>query len=206
MTSLPLQTGYCETIGVGRVTNTWSNGKGIVIAVDNYWRGDPGHDTLSILMATNQPPVSEEHMVFFLTKYKTSFSFGLGPHLYDYIFRPDLRNREEEVIHDELVFYDDKRSWFHVNDTNLVSFASNLVFSSQSYNTNLFYQTIRDGYRLNPEDSRIHDESFFAFLEVNCFSTNFIFEVLNDPLLVGHAQQIISNKYLRIIGEFYWKL
>ena len=39
MSSLPLQSGYCEVIGVGRVTNVWQNGKGVFLSVDNYWRG-----------------------------------------------------------------------------------------------------------------------------------------------------------------------
>jgi len=193
---LPVQSGICDIIGIGRVTNTWLNGEGVFIAVDNYWFGDPGCDALSIPVKTNQIPIMNEPLVFFISSYYGYDSVNPGrSNMYNFILdenkRDTLRPRPERSV----FFYDD-RSWFYTSETNLVSFASNLVVAAKSSNTNMFYEVIRDGYRLNPVDSRICEDSLFAFQ--NCywiFTTNFLQQIWSDPLLIDHIRDDVKFNY-----------
>jgi len=186
--SLPLLAGVCEIIGIGRVTNTWENGNGVYIAVDDYWYGNPGYNTLSIQISTNQPHVSDTQLVFFLLNRQNYTSYGLGDdHGYLHVLR---KNRLElcPLLPEGPMFLKDDRSWFCTSDTNLVSFASNLVVAVKTSNTNMLYEVIRDGYRLNPVDSRIHEDSYFAFNScMYFFPTNYMDQILSDPLLVDDA-------------------
>ena len=198
MTSLPLQSGCCEVIGVGRVTNTWQDGKGVFLTVDNYWRGNPGSNTLSVYTSINQPPVTNTPLVFFTTKFGISSGVGFYEPMYSYIFDDVKRNSRNWTPKNDFHFYDYKRSWFHINETNanLVSFASNLVFASESHNTNLFYKTIRDGFNQNPKNSRIWDDSYYAFFCSEYFmTTNFWAEIWTDPLLKDRTRILIYNFY-----------
>jgi len=194
---LPLLAGICDIVGIGRVTNHWDNGKGVYIAVDNYWRGDPGHDFASVYTTTNLPPVSNDPLVFFITKH---YGFVRGGNIgYSYNFIFDEKNIQTDLyLYEEGPQFDcDDRSWFPASDTNLFNFASNLVFAVESSNTNLFYETIRDGYRLHPDGSRIRQDSYFAFRYCDyMFTTNFMVEVMWwDPLLQGEPRGCLINNY-----------
>ena len=201
LNSIPLQAGICDIMGVGRVTNTWANGKGVVIAVDNYWHGDPGHDSLSIPMETHQPPVTNTPLVFFLSE-REGFNDGAMGAITRYRYVLDPVKRSTKPFRPEgLVFFHNERSWFHVNETNadLVEFSSNLVVAAQSCNTNAFYEIIRDGYRLNPESSRIWEDSYFGMQGCEFyFTTNFMAQIWPDPLLVKDQLNIFYNSYFRM--------
>jgi len=201
---LPLLAGICETIGVGRVTNTWANGEGVYIAVENYWRGNPGVDTLSVPIKVHQPPVSDTPLVFLLLSRSNYARYNLGDDYgYTYIFNEN-NLKIKPILAESYKFLRDDRSWFHVNDTNanLVAFASNLVVAVTSSNTNMFYEVIRDGYRLNPVNSRIHEDSYFAFGKCNrYFTTNFMEQVLSDPLLIGEAHYGVRFNLFSILNN-----
>ena len=196
---IPLLAGICDIIGIGRVTNTWENGEGVYIAVDNYWRGNPGYDSLSVSITTNLPPISNDPLVFFVLKHYGYFSSRgiLVESGFSYIFeKPNIQTHLYEY-EEGPVFYQNKRSWFPVSDTNLVNFATNLVRAVDAINTNLFYEIIRDGYNMHPEGSRIHEDSWYTFDHCEkYFTTNFMVEVMWwDPLLQRHPRGCLINNY-----------
>jgi len=202
--TLPLLAGICDIIGIGRVTNTWANGKGVLIAVDEYWRGNPGTDTLSVFSDyTNNISVSDEPMVFFVCERwvaKTnSWYMELG---YSHIFERDdleLYNVSPEM---KMRFIEDDRSMFPASDTNLVNFATNLICAVDTFNTNLFYEIIRDGFNNSPtnfypNNSRIYEDSYLTFGRCGrVFTTNFMEQVMWwDPLLQGMPRGCLINHY-----------
>jgi len=198
---LPLQAGICDIIGVGRVTNTWQNGNGIFISVDDYWFGNPGYDSLSIPVKTNQIPIMNEPLVFFIsTRYGYDYFFPSIINAYKYILDEEKRNTLRARPEGTVLFHDD-RSWFYISDTNLVSYASNLVVAAKSSNTNMFYEVIRDGYRLNPVDSRICEDSYLAF-DSCCyfFTTNFMQQIWSDPLLIDFIRDSVEFNHRRWTG------
>ena len=206
--SIPIQAGICDYIGVGRVTNTWpiadwlEKDNVINIAVDNWWHGDTGNDNITVYMIKNDPPPKNIPLLFFVSKdYGTMFRVEqpTGYMLFQYVFGGDSHEptfRPLRINSKKTVFFNDDESWFHINEENtgFITFASNLVFAAKSQNTNEFYKIIRDGYRLNPQDSRISEDSLFALENWNFYmSTNFIQEIWSDPLLEGEARQRIRD-------------
>jgi len=203
ISSLPVLAGICDIIGEGQITNIWQNDEGIIIAVDNYWCGDPGSDILFIKTKTNQIPIINTPIVFFLTSHY-GYSYTYTQHYsYNYVLNENKRNTLRLRSEGPVFFYDD-RSWLYSNDTNIVLFASNLVVAAKSNNTNMFYEVVRDGYHLNPVDSRIVEDSYFAFEQCKWFfTTNFIQQIWNDPLLTdGNIRDDINFNYYMMTGEY----
>jgi hypothetical protein len=192
--TLPLQAATSDIIGVGRVTNAWEHG--IVLSVDNYWHGDPGSNSLSVVMPEYQPPVANASIVFFLSTH--SKFFGFAPATFRYYNMLNTGLLESLYEPDGLWFFDNKRSWFNVNETNaaMVAFSSNLVHAAKSSNTNMFYETMRDGVRFNPPDSRMHRDSFVAF--AFCYhymTTNLMQQIWADPLMPWPARGWVNTGY-----------
>ena len=197
-TTIPQMAGTADIIGVGRVTNKWENGKGVVLDVDNYWYGNPGSNTLSFASHATQLIATNTPLVFFLSTYDVFPDMNPDGVYYLVFDMDELRARSQPS---EPVFFDHERGWFYASDTNLVTFASNLVVAARSSNTNAFYEIMRDGNRLNPKGSRIHDDSEDAFSH-SCYymTTNIMKQVWNDPLLPEASASWIMMNYRQQTG------
>ena len=192
--TLPLQAATSDIIGVGRVTNAWEHG--IVLSVDNYWHGDPDSNSLSIAMKSFQPPVANAPIVFFLSTH--SKFFGFVPATFRYYNMLNTGLLESLYEPDGLWFFDNKRSWFNINETNaaMVAFSSNLVHAAKSNNTNLFYEVMRDGIRSAPPESRIHRDSQATFVFCHHYmSTNFMQQIWSDPLMPEPVRAWINTGF-----------
>lgn len=203
MASLPLQAGVCDIVGIGHVINVSS--QGVSVVVDTYWTGNPGSNTLSITIHENIPPATNAPIVFFATKYLSFLALEPAMCRYSYIFDMDYhRNRHSP---EGLYLFDDESSWFPVttNNAELVKFSSNLVYAAQvAINTNMFYEIIRDGVSMHSTSSRIHQDSIYAFWNIESFMpTNRLMEIWADSSLTNSTiRAIIRNRIHDYSGEW----
>lgn len=188
--ALPLQAGICNVVGVGHITNAWDSG--VTVAVDKYWIGNPGSNSLSI--AAQKLSITNGPVVFFATEYVLDGRIEPDSRWYQFVF--DTTWLREHSYKEDLRLFGHSYSLIPVvsNNTALVSFASNLVYAAQvSVNTNAFYETIRDGVRLHPPSSRIYKDSMIAFRNCGYFmDTNFIYQIQSDPLLSEEAKKWVD--------------
>ena len=194
--TIPLLAGICDIIGVGYVTGTWIDNEkyeqGIIVEFDDYWRGNPGTNVFTAFMYTNEFQVTSDQMVFFMSirGYNNSNDWH-RERGYSYIFKREVLPEYKPW------FFGRERSMFPASDTNLVNFTTNLIHAVDTNNTNLFYEIIRDGYNLNPEGSRIYNDSWITFDYCDkYFTTNFMVETMWwDPLLQRHPRGSLINNY-----------
>ena len=158
-------------------------------------------------------PEGTTNFLFFLTKKMPNTLYvpleeRTDPrwNLNSYMFKMN-EARSQYQPDDPLTLHAGIYSWIPVttNDTALINWCSNLVHSSQiSPNLQAFYELLRDGYRLNPETSRIHQESMNAFdFAVDFMSTNFIRQVLiSDTNLTGWARANVNNAHWMLTRTF----
>ncbi len=203
---LPLQAAVCDIIGIGTVTDISTNQWTEVahLSVSNYWIGDPGSNTLSISANKLLLPVSSTQIVFFATSYALPHYYLGSEQQFGMLFTmPTYRQSRQSV---EPRFYDDERSWFYATSENasLVAFASNLVVSAQiSTNRMAYYEVIRDGFRLNPPESRIHIDSEVSFINSrHWMPTNFMQQIWSDPLLPNEPRADVNNSFMMRTGHW----
>ena len=203
---LPLQAAVCDIVGVGKVTSVSTNDWGEIaqLSGDNYWIGNPGSNTLSISANRLFLPVSSTSIVFFATSYVLpNYYLGTEPRLSLLFKMPEYRQSREPG---EPWFYDNERSWFYATPENgeLVAFASNIVTAAQiSTNRLAFYELLRDGFRLNPPESRIHIDSEMAFIGCrHWMPTNFMSQIWPDPLLPDIPRADINNGFMLKTGRW----
>lgn len=196
---IPLQAAVCDIVGVGIVTGMSTNGWGDVVdlAVDHYWIGNPGSNTLSVSASRSSLTVTNTPIVFFATSYVLPHFHSVSEPRFTLLFKmPEFRQGKESH---EPWFYDNERSWFFATPENadLVAFASNLVTAAQVLTNRLdYYELVRDGYRLSPPSSRIRFDSEVTFISCrHWMPTNFMAQVWSDPLLPGKLSNIINNYY-----------
>ena len=199
LTSLPHHAWVCDIIGVGRVTNaydvvTYGRGNGFVdITIDNFWRGEQGTNSFRIQMwSGGQPPVSDDPLVFFLTKnnkflVSSPFKFEGEPQI-------DMDYLREQYKPNGLWFLRGSLSILKIDENNadLINYASNLVFAVNTCNTNMFYEIMRDGCPDEPFPptesqlkSRIYWDSYAGLMYPPLYFTkDFIVKTIwKDPLL-----------------------
>ncbi|MGI5869853.1 MAG: hypothetical protein ACOX9C_10485 [Kiritimatiellia bacterium] len=204
---IPLQAAVCDTIGIGRVASVSTNRWDEIVRFDDiqYWIGDPGSNTLSVIAGFSGLVVTNTPVVFFATRYALPSGFhSAGEPRFYLLFRmPEWRQRLQAV---DPQLYDNDRSWFYATSENadLMAYASNLVEAAQiSTNRLHYYQQIRDGVRLHPAESRIHIDSDVSF--VNCrywMPTNFMLEVWSDPLLPAVPRADVNNNH-KIVTDLW---
>lgn len=184
--ALPLQAGISDIVGIGHITNSWDTG--FTVAVDNYWIGNPGSNSLSIV--GRDIPVTNTPVLFFATEYVLDGRIEPATRWYQFVFDSAWLRDHSHKENLRLVGHTYSLIPVTTDNAELVSFASNLVYAAQvPVNTNAFYKTIRDGVRLHPPSSRIHTDSMMAFRNCGYFmSTNFIHQIQSDPLLGGEAK------------------
>jgi len=126
---------------------------------------------------------------------------------YSHIFERDELELYDVSPEMKMRFIEDDRSMFPASDTNLVNFATNLVHAVDTFNTNLFYEIIRDGFNNSPtnhypNNSRVYEDSYLTFgNSENIFTTNFMEQVMWwDPLLQGMPRGCLINQYRRKTG------
>ena len=193
ISALPLQAGVCDVAGVGRVLSR--NSTNTTIQIDQLWYGSPTN-RLDITSRA-QIPTNDTPVVFFATKYQTFLNLEPSKCRYSYVF--DMEYHRSRYDPDGIYLLNGNRSWFPATEENadLTTWCSNLVYVSQvNTNRQAFYELIRDGYRLNPEPSRIHRDSEYTFMYFHYFNdTNFMQQVWSDTNLVGWARKWIGNRY-----------
>ena len=203
---LPLQAAVCDIIGIGTVTGISTNQWTEVahLSVSNYWIGDPGSNTLSISGNKLFLPVSSTQIVFFATSYEMPQYYLGSEQQFGMLFAMTTYRQSRQSV--EPFFYDGERSWFYSTPENasLVAFASNLVVSAQiSTNRTTYYETIRDGFRLNPPDSRIHIDSEVSFISCRYWMpTNFMQQIWSDPLLSNEPRADVNNSFMMRTGHW----
>lgn len=191
--ALPLQAAVCDVAGVGHLVR--QDRTNAFIEVDQLWLGQPTNNldiTSRALFPTNGSP-----FVFFATKYQSFLDLEPLQCRFSYIFDMDYHRSRYEP--DSMYLLNGNRSWFPVTPENadMVNWCSNLVHVSQvNTNRQAFYELIRDGYRLNPESSRMHLDSRFTFMYFHYFNdTNFMKQVWSDTNLVGWARAEVNNAH-----------
>lgn len=199
---IPLQAGVCDIVGVGIVTNTTANS--ISLNVVNYWVGNPGSNTLTLLVNNALPPVTNTPIVFFATRYSSFSALEPWQCRYTYIF--DMDYHRQRFQPDGLFLFDDGMSWFPATSNNfeLVAFSSNLVHATQvTINKTAFYDIIRDGARLYPESSRIRRDSETLFDYCSYWAgTNFMKQIWSDQLLTGRIRHSVNNNFWSETGTW----
>lgn len=187
--SIPRLSWMSDVVGIGRITNAFNTGKYkwdgsfVELAVDTYWRGDPGTNHFKLFTEDEvQPPVSNTPMVFFLTKYGSMRGLSESKAIIwsQTTFRDMDYFRSVEIQNGYWLMFD-AHSWFHINENNtdVVNFASNLVYAANSCDTNSFYRIIRDGYKDAPLTSRIYSDSYGMLINApRYFDTNFVQNVI----------------------------
>ena len=180
--SLPHMAWVSDIVGVGRLTNIcentespWSGGFADIV-IDDFWRGDPGSNTFKLsILFTNQSLVSSLPRVFFLKKYHyyrdesrntSPTNFGKDAYWDMDSFRA---NSEAEGVW----FFHGTRPWITVSEesTDLIAFASNLVFAVNSHNEEAFFQHMRDVYETAPFASRLYMDSSSGLLNLQRYCT-----------------------------------
>jgi hypothetical protein len=156
--ALPLQAAVADLAGIGRVLSR--SATNAIVQVDTVWYGSETNTiniTCRVQFPTNNTPV-----VFFASEYQSFLDLEPSESRYTYIFDMSYHRSRHEP--DGLFLLNGERSWFPVTPESeqMVTWCSNLVYTSQvSVNTNAFYELIRDGYRQNPESSRIRRDSLY---------------------------------------------
>ena len=202
---LPLQAAVSDVIGIGTpVARTEDN---LLVQVSQCWFSD---------VQTNRINVPFPRDVAFSDGI-TNFLFFLARPLpsekgvqiaepteptrsrYSYMFEMEGA-RSQYLPDDPYSLLNGIYSWIPVttNNADLINWCSNLVHSSQvSPNLQTFYELLRDGYRLNPESSRIHRESRYALDFAPYFmTTNFMRQVWeSDTNLIGWARADVNNAF-----------
>jgi len=203
---IPLQAAVCDIVGVGVVTDISTNQWGDIVqlAVNNYWIGNPGSNTLNVSANRSALTVTNTPIVFFATRYVLPRVPFISESRFSFLFKmPEYRQNRQPR---EPWFYDNERSWFYATPENaeLVTFASNLVNTAQiSTNRLAYYELVRDGFRLNPPESRIHIDSEVTVLNsLRWMPTNFMIQVWSDALLPNSLRAHINNNYMLKTGHW----
>ncbi len=194
--ALPLQAAVCDVIGIGNLVSQSETNS--IINVSQYWFGTSQTNLLSIHTVDDEIlPTGGTNFVFFLSRYSTFGNLEPIECRYSYVFDMDYHRSRYEP--DGMYLLNGNRSWFPATAENadMTAWCSNLVHASQvSTNRMAFYELIRDGYRLNPEPSRIHRDSYYTFMHINYFaSTNFLQQIWSDTNLVGRARDWVNMGY-----------
>jgi len=193
---IPYHAWVSDVVGIGVVTNSykivndgWDDGF-VDIAVDTFWCGDPGTNSFRVHMrAGMQPPVTNTPLLFFLTKYnwlreevahrRYEDETPGFPEESEPVYNMDyFRSVEKE---EGLWFVYGNYSWFHVNDknTDIIDFASNLVFAVNSKCEYEFYKIMRDGCSGEPVDTRRFIDSYGSlFFPQLYFTKDFLLNVM----------------------------
>lgn len=194
--ALPLQAAVCDVIGIGGVV-TQENSR-VLLNIEQFWYGSVSNNPVVFRGVYGTPmPTNGTPIVFFASKYQSFLSLEPPECHFSYIF--DMDSHRSRYEPDGLYLYDGDRSWFPATPENvaMTTWCSNLVYVSQvNTNRQAFYELIRDGYRLNPETSRIRRDSLYTFMHINHFmSTNFLRQVWVDTNLVGRARAWVNMSY-----------
>jgi hypothetical protein len=193
---LPLQAAVCDVIGIGRALR--QDNKYATFQIDLLWHGSVTNNPVQFYRGNAQPmPTNGTPIVFFASKYQSFLNLKPSECHYSYIF--DMAYHRNRYQPDGLYLYSANRSWFPATGENatMVNWCSNLVHVSQvSTNRQAFYELIRDGYRLNPEPSRMHRDSKYTFMHFHYFNdTNFMKQVWSDTNLVGWARAWVNMSF-----------
>ncbi len=192
--AFPLQAAVCDVAGIGHVLT--HNNTNTSLHIDQLWYGTATNNLLAIDMRGEQP-INTNNIVFFVSKYGTFLDLEPSECRYSYIF--DMNYHRSRYEPDGTYLLNGDRSWFPATAENaaMTTWCSNLVYVSQvNTNRQAFYELIRDGYRLNPEPSRIHRDSYYTFMHMNYFSsTNFMQQIWSDTNLIGRARDWVNMCY-----------
>ena len=202
MNPLPLQAAVCDVIGIGALESQTDTN--VVINVSQYWFGDLQTNVINVKNSIYSAfPSGGTNFLFFLTKWilpegddfiADGYTHDDYQNMFDMAdFRSKYRLDAPLRLHSLMC----SRIPVITNNADLISWCSNLVYTSQiSLNRQAFYELIRDGYRLNPESSRIHRESRYAFDYASYFmSTNFMQQAWSDTNLTGLARARVDDAY-----------
>ena len=194
--ALPLQAAVCDVAGIGRAL--CQDDKYATFQIDSFWYGSVTNNPVRFYRECAQPfPTNGSSVVFFASKYQSFLSLEPPECHFSYIFDMDYHRSRYEP--DGMYLLSRDRSWFPVTAENagMVNWCSNLVYVSQvNTNRQAFYELIRDGYRLNPETSRINRDSEYTFMYFHYFNdTNFMKQVWSDTNLVGNVRVWIKNRF-----------
>ena len=194
--ALPLQAAVCDVVGIGHALS--QDDTNAVFQIDQFWHGSVTNNPVSFKMKNWKPfPTNGTPVVFFASKYQSFLSLEPAEAHFAYIF--NMNHHRSRYEPDGLCLFDGDRSWFPaiVENAAMVNWCSNLVYVSQvNTNRQAFYELIRDGYRLNPESSRIHRDSKYTFQYCSYFmSTNFMQQIWSDTNLVGRARDWVNMEF-----------
>ena len=115
---IPVQAAVCDTIGIGRVASVSTNRWDEIVRFDDiqYWIGDPGSNSLSVIASFSGLVVTNTPVVFFATSYALpNYYLGTVARLSLLFKMPDYRQSRTPR---EPWFYDNERSWFYATPEN----------------------------------------------------------------------------------------
>ena len=207
---LPLQAAVCDVVGIGTpVARTEDD---LMLQVSQYWFNGIQTNITSVPFPSDSVlPEGVTNFLFFIVK-RLSRENGVpieeveDPRSrYSYMFGME-EARSQYLPDDPLRLIIGVSSLIPVttNNADLISWCSNLVYTSQvSPNRQAFYELIRDGYRLNPESSKISRESLNALNFGPYFMpTNFIRQIWSDTNLTGRMRDEVNNAHWMMTRTF----
>ena len=204
MSPLPLQAAVSDIIGIGELESRISTGA--LIRVSQYWFGNQQTNIINAYVDNDYIPDRGTNFLFFLA-IPTSLTneYGLPRGRDSYMFRMNEIRCLQESNSRPYLFRGDF-SVIHRTSENaaIIDWSSNLVHTAQvNPDLHAFYELVRDGYRLNPHTSRMHQDSVWTFCMYGTFflTTNLIEQVWADTNLTGWARGGAHHTYLKKTGR-----
>jgi len=194
---LPLQAAVCDIVGIGKVVSL--NNATSIVEIAQFWTESLSTNIVAVEMLVDDAfPTNNASFVFFLSRYSTFANLEPIECRFSYIFDMEHHTKQNEPEKTPFLL-NGNRSWFPVTTENeaMVIWSSNLVHAAQvTINRQAFYELIRDGYRLHPENSRIHRDSEYTFMYFGLFmSTDFMSQIWTDIKLLGRARSWVNMSY-----------
>ena len=205
MNPLPLQAAVCDIIGIGELESLTSTGA--LIRVSQYWFGDPQTNIINAAVSKYVAlPSGGTNFVFFLAiALALTDEEGLPRGREPFMFKME-EARRSRVPNSRPFLFGGNLSVIPVVPENakIINWSSNLVHTAQvNPDFHAFYELIRDGHRLNPHTSRMHQDSVWTFnLYGRCFlTTNFMEQIYYDTNLTDWARSGVYQTYWKETGR-----
>jgi hypothetical protein len=201
--ALPMMAAVCDLAGIGELAS--QTNESAIINIKQLWFGEAATNNVKLFLYDDTAiPAGGTNFVFFASQYAAGDCVLLGAGRYAHMFKMD-QVRSSFIEKPMFLLMHHERALVPVvaENASLIDWSSNLVQTSQvSTNMQAFYELIRDGCRLNPPASRMHQDSDCAFMQCGYYMPKeFMRQILLDENLTSCAAQYVTQEYVRENGS-----